>query len=65
MTKYHVSQSENGKTITYGDFDATSPKEAVDMACRVAKKIYPQYNYKIPFMVKEYGHKTKEVKYHG
>ena len=64
MTKYHVSQSENGKTITYGDFDATSPKKAVDMACRVAKKIYPQYSRKIPFKVKEYGRETEKVKYH-
>lgn len=65
MTKYHVSQSENGKTITYGDFNANNPKEAINMACGVAKRIYPQYNHKIPFMVKEYGHKTEKVKYHG
>ncbi len=64
MTKYRISQSENGKTITYGNFDANSPKEAIDMACDVAKKIYPQYSRKIPFMIKEYGHETEKVKYH-
>ena len=65
MTKYHVSQSENGKTITYGNFNANNPKEAIIMACGVAKKIYPQYNRKIPFIVKEYGHEAEKVKYHG
>ena len=65
MTKYHVSQFENGKTITYGDFDATSPKEAVNMACRVAKEIYPQYSRRIPFKVKEYGRDVEEVKIRG
>ena len=65
MTKYHVSQSQNGKTITYGDFDANSPREAIKMACGVAKEKYPQYTRKIPFKVKEYGSEAKEVKFRG
>jgi len=59
MNKYHVFQIQNGKTITYGDFNVDNPKEAINMACKVAKKKYPQYNRKIPFQIKEYG---KEVK---
>ena len=64
MTKYHVSQIQNGITITYGDFNVNSPKEAIKMACGVAKEKYPQYSRKIPFKVKEYGKNTEEVKYH-
>ena len=29
MSKYHVSQIQNGMTITYGDFNANNPKEAI------------------------------------
>ena len=65
MSKYHVSQIQNGITVTYGDFNANNPKEAIKMACCVAKEKYPQYSRKIPFKVKEYGHKTQEVTYHG
>ena len=65
MSKYHVSQIQNGMTITYGDFNANNPKEAIKMACSIAKEKYPQYSRKIPFKVKEYGHKTQEVTYHG
>ena len=64
VSKYHVSQVQNGMTITYGDFNANSPKEAVKMACSVAKEKYPQYSRKIPFKVKEYGDKPREVIYH-
>ena len=49
-------------------FPGTLPvvnKEAVKMACSIAKEKYPQYSRKIPFKVKEYGHKTQEVTYHG
>ena len=63
MTKYYISQVQNGKTIIYGDFNANSLKEAVSMACNSAKKIYPHYNRKAPFKVKKYGEKTKEVCY--
>ena len=48
-SKYHVFQIQNGKTITYGDFNANTPKEAIKMACKVAKEKYPQYSRKIPF----------------
>ena len=65
MAKYHVFQSQNGKTITYGDFNANSPKQAINMACSIAKEKYPQYDRRIPFKIKEYGHKVEEVKYHG
>ena len=64
-SKYHISQIQNGKTINYGDFNANSPKEAIKMACGTAKEKYPQYNRKIPFKVKEYGHKSQDVMYHG
>lgn len=63
MTKYYISQVQNGKTIIYGDFNANSLKEAVFMACNSAKKVYPHYNRKTPFKVKKYGEKTKEVCY--
>ena len=64
MTKYHISQIQNGKTIVYGDFNAHNLKEAVSMACNFAKEVYPHYNNrKAPFKVKEYGEKTKEVYY--
>lgn len=64
MSKYHVSQIQNGITVTYGDFNANNPKEAIKMACGIAKEKYPQYSRKIPFKVKEYGHGVEEVKYH-
>ena len=64
-SKYHVSQIQNGKTITYGDFNANTPKEAIKMACKVAKEKYPQYSRKIPFKVKKYGNEPQEVIYHG
>lgn len=65
VSKYHVSQIQNGKTITYGDFNANNPEEAVKMACGIAEEKYPQYNHKIPFKVKEYGYKPQEVMYRG
>ena len=48
MTKYYISQIQNGKTIIYGDFNANSLKEAVSMACNSAKRVYPHYNRKAP-----------------
>ena len=65
VSKYHVSQIQNGMTITYGDFNANNPKGAIKMACGIAKEKYPQYNCKIPFKVKEYGNKPQEVIYYG
>jgi hypothetical protein len=65
MSKYHVSQIQNGITITYGDFNADNPKEAAKMACGIAKEKYPQYSRKVPFKVKEYGHEPQEVMYRG
>jgi hypothetical protein len=65
MSKYHVSQIQNGMTITYGDFNTDNTKEAVKMACGVAKEKYPQYSRKIPFKVKKYGGNVEEVKYNG
>lgn len=66
MSKYHVSQIENGKLINYGDFKAKNAKEAVKLAYNTAKINFPQlhFNKKTPFKVKEIGGKTKEVKYH-
>lgn len=64
VSKYHVSQIQNGKTITYGDFNANNSKEAVKIAYNTAKEIYPQCNNKIPFKVKEYGDKPQEVVYY-
>lgn len=64
-SKYHVSQNYSGKTINYGDFNANNPREAVKMACGVAKEIYPQYSRKVPFQVKEYGYEPQEVMYRG
>ena len=64
MSKYHVSQIQNGITITYGDFNVNNSEEAIKKASNIAKEKHLPCNYKIPFKIKEYGYKPQEVMYH-